>query len=83
MLLEKHLQFIDNNHIVPQEIIKYELICKDYNFIIHNHHWINKKIMLTPKNINYVLNNYNNEKINMHAIKITLHKHLHFDNLLF
>jgi Leucine-rich repeat (LRR) protein len=65
-----------------KEIIKCELICQDYKFIIRNHYWINKKIMLASINIDYVLNNYNfknikinsNIDVNMYINKL---KHCH------
>jgi hypothetical protein len=56
---------LDNLDI--KEIIKCELICQNYKFIIRNYYWINKQIRLTLTNINYVLNNYNFKNIRINC----------------
>jgi Leucine-rich repeat (LRR) protein len=62
---------LDNLDI--KEIIKCELICHNYKFIIRNYYWINKQIRLKSINIDYVLNNYNFKNIKINPCRIHLY----------
>jgi hypothetical protein len=66
------------NFLDIKKIIKCELICHDYKFIIQNHHWVNKQIYLKINNIDYVLNNYNFKNIKIsyyYRIDVNLYIH--------